>query len=159
DPADPLTIAYRPSAGDYALTGTISVETIFGATATLGANGQDVLKVRDGSFVFENFNLQMSNVNLGAFTITTLQGSFTPDSFTATLELMFPNNWRVGGTIGFLGGKLNTIGLELQSGGGGIPIPDTGITITGFSGEVQNLQHPSNLIVSGSLTATWGTKE
>src|SRR5262249_54268109 len=41
----------------------------------------------------------------------------------------------------------------------GIEIADTGIQITGFCGKVQNLQNPADLIVSGSLTATWGTAQ
>jgi hypothetical protein len=160
DPADPLTIAYTPGSGEYTLTGPIAIETLFGATATLGESGQDVLKVRDGSFDFVDFNLSLSDVNLGAFTITTLQVAFTPDSFSATLDLMFPNNWAVGGTVGFLDGKLNDIGFNFQSGGSeGIEIADTGIQITGFCGKVQNLQNPADLIVSGSLTATWGTAQ
>ncbi|MBA4067496.1 MAG: hypothetical protein C0501_28060, partial [Isosphaera sp.] len=156
DAGDPLTIAYTPGSGEYVLTGTVVIETLFGATATLGPSGPDVLRVKDGAFVFENFNLSLSNVNLGAFTITAFQVAFTPDSFTATLDLMFPGNWMVGGTIGFLDGELNTVGL-LFNGSPGIPIADTGVSITGFSAEVQNLENPADLIVSGSLTASWGS--
>jgi hypothetical protein len=153
---NPLKITYNRGQNSYTIAGTIKVKELWGASVTLGQNGQPGIVIQDGNFSLRNFSLSLSDVNLGAFTLDQLLVAYTQTTFTVTVDVWCPAGWKLFGTIGFDHGKLNTIGFGAK-GNTGIEIADTGIMITGFSGEVQNLQHPADLIVSGSLTAVWGS--
>jgi hypothetical protein len=154
----PLTVTYSSNADLYTIKGTISVPELFNASVDLGSGSQPGILIQNGHFMLDAFTLSLSGVNLGAFSLENLKVTYTPTSFTATVVVWFPEGWQLGGTVGFQDGKLNTIGFSIQS-QEGIEIADTGVMITGLSGEVQNLQDPANLIVSGSMTAVWGTSQ
>lgn len=159
---NPLTITYSKATqtdpSQLTVSGTISVPELWDASVILGTQSQPGIVIKNGHFQLERFEIELEGVTLGAFTVEELLVVYTPTTFQATLDLYCPGGWKVGGTVGFLDGKLNTVGLSIE-GNEGIEIPDTGIMITGFSGELQNLQHPADIIVSGSLTAVWITKD
>ncbi|MBA4067657.1 MAG: hypothetical protein C0501_28925 [Isosphaera sp.] len=153
--ANPATVTYSRAADEYTLAGQVSVPELFNASVVLGSSSQPGITIKDGQFQLDAVTVELGDVNLGAFTLDELVITYTTDTFTVTVDVWFPEGWKLGGTVGFLNGELNTIGFSIQS-DEGIEIPGTGVSITGLSGEVQNLANPSDLIVSGSLTAVWG---
>jgi hypothetical protein len=160
--ANPLTMTYTGAPQSiFTLAGEVSVHELqlgggVGASVILGSKTQAGIEIKGGHFQLDDVTIQLSDVPLGAFTLDKLVVSFD-QGLSVTVDVWFPEGWKLGGTVGFTeDGKLNTIGFGI-SGNEGIEIADTGIMITGISGEVQNLQHPSDLIVSGSLTGVWGT--
>lgn len=159
---NPITITYTKATNStpslFTLSGQISVPELWHASVILGSQGHPGLVVQDGDFQLENVKFELQGVTLGAFTIEELLVAFTPHTFAVTLDLWFPAGWKVDGYVEFENGKLNAVKLGLQ-GNEGIEIGDTGITITGFQGGLQNLQHPADIIVTGGLTANWLSNE
>jgi hypothetical protein len=154
--ANPATVTYSRARDEYTLAGQVSVPELFDASVILGSSSQPGITIKDGQFQLDAVTVELGDVNLGAFTLDELVITYTTDTFSVAVDVWFPEGWKLGGTVGFLDGELNTIGFSVQS-DEGIEIPGTGVAITGLSGEVQNLANPTDLIVSGSLTAVWGT--
>ena len=141
------------------MSGGISLPYLLLITVELGSESAPSLVFKDGDWKVPDVAFMLNDVYLGAFVIDDLTLAFaeTTDgvSFSATLKLWFPAGMVVGGEIEFDGeGRLETIGVSFS--GGMLALGDSGIFLTGFSAEVQNLDHPENLIVSGSLTAVFG---
>ena len=169
DQSNPLRLQYQSATqttpSEYLITGKISVPELFDASVTLGGTGGDGkpqpgIQIIGGAFAVDGFGLSLGAVPLGAFTVQTLMVSYAKDGdsfdFGATLDLVFPEGWAVGGTVDFVAGKLSEISVSLSAGDTPIPIGDTGLFLESMSATVQNINQPENLIVSGSLTATLG---
>lgn len=155
--ANPLRITYDRAQTLFTLAGQLSVPELFDATVILGTATQPGITIENGKFKLDDVTISLSDVPLGAFTLDELKVVYTETMFTVTVDVWFPEGWKLKGIVGFTdSGELDTLGFGL-SGNEGIEIADSGIMITGISGEVQNLDRPEELIVSGSLTAVWGT--
>lgn len=155
---NPITITYAQATATtpslFTLSGQLSVPQLWNASVILGSQGHPGLVVQGGDFELEDVRFELSDVSLGAMTIDKLLVAFTSDTFAVTLDLWFPAGWKVKGYVQWEDGKLNGIDLGLE-GNEGIEIGDTGIMITGFEGGVFNLQHPSDIVVTGKLEAIW----
>ncbi|HXG13468.1 MAG TPA: SdrD B-like domain-containing protein [Gemmataceae bacterium] len=153
-----LVFQYNAAQEEYQLSGTLSVPELFNATAVLGTANQPAIVFKNGQFQFDNFTLSLSDVSLGAFVIDNLTLIINYDhsdlSFEVDAVVWFPANFAVQAQIGFDNGNLNTIGFGAS--GLNIEIGDTGLVLKGISGEVKNFDHPSDIVVSGSLTVAWG---
>ena len=156
--ADPITITYthatQTAPSLFTLSGKLSVPQLWNTAVILGSQGHPGLVVKGGDFELEDVRLELSDVNLGAMTIDELLVAFTSDTFAITLDLWFPEGWKVKGYVQWEDGQLNGIDLGLES-NQGIEIGDTGIMITGFEAGVYNLQHPADIVVTGKLEAIW----
>lgn len=153
--SNPVRIVYDHDADSFSLSGQVTVSELFDATVVLGTLQQPGLVIAHGKF--QGINIKLSDINFGAFILDELQIEYTADILSVTVDVTFPEGWTIGGSIQFVDGKLNEIGFNYQSSNGedGIEIGDTGIEIVGFSGKVNNLANPSELVVSGSLTAVF----
>ena len=155
---NPVTITYSHATDTtpsrFTLSGKLAVPQLWNASVILGSQGHPGLVVQDGDFELEDVKLELSDVNLGALTIDELLVAFTPDTFAVTLDVWFPGWWKVKGYVQWEDGQINGIDLGLES-NEGVEIGDTGIIITGFEAGVYNLQHPSDIIVTGKLEAVW----
>lgn len=153
-----LALAYSSSSDAYEMTGSLDFPNLLFAHAQLGAGPNDSIMIQNGAFVLENVQIVFEDIFLGAFMIDDLIITYSSDaagtSFDVSLKVWFPAGFVVDGTVGFNeDGELNTLGLGYS--GPGLPIGDTGVFITGFQAEVQNLEQPSSLIVSGSVALTY----
>jgi hypothetical protein len=155
---NPITITYSQATATtpslFTLSGQLSVPQLWNAAVILGSQGHPGLVVKGGDFELEDVRFELSDVSLGAMTIDKLLVAFTSDTFAVTLDLWFPAGWKVKGYVQWEDGQLNGIDLGLE-GNQGIEIADTGIMITGFEAGVYNLQHPSDIVVTGKLEAIW----
>ncbi|MHC5539076.1 LamG-like jellyroll fold domain-containing protein, partial [Singulisphaera rosea] len=163
-----LNIDYTRATGDMKLTGGISVEELFKATATFGATGSAGgvhINTSTGAVTVDNLSLALTNVNLGVFKIDDLEVDYSVDpttlvtQFDVTLMMSFPENWRVAGEIAFEDDKLQEISLEWDgSKQGRIPIGDTGLFLVGMEATVQNIDQPRDLTVSGEIVVEFGSE-
>jgi hypothetical protein len=160
--ADDATLQYQPSGDQYQLTGSISLPYLLAVTSTLGDGSakHPALTIKDGSVQVDGFAIAFNDIYLGAFVVDNLtltyNGHDADTAFKATFNLWFPGNIRAGGTIAFdENGHLSGLGVSYSQ-PQGIEILDTGIFLNGLSATVLNFNDPANLIVSGSVTLTYG---
>jgi hypothetical protein len=165
--AEGLNVRYPSKPGVLELTGGISVEELFKATATFGEGGSAggvFIDTSTGAVSVQDLTLAMTNVNLGVFRIDDLEVAYSVDPATQTtqfdvfLMMSFPQGWRVAGQIDFVGNKLQEISLEWEASNqtDRIPIGDTGLFLTGMEATVQNISQPSELTVSGEIVVEFG---
>lgn len=160
--AQNVTVTYNGATDQYDLSGSVEVPILFDAEATLGTAQQPGIVIKDGDFHLDAFQIQLTDVTLGAFIIDNFLVAYSSNAgnvdLKVTLDLWFPGGWKVGGGIDILNGELNGLSFDFQAGGDnpGIEIYDTGLSVIGLSGSVDNLEHPEQLIVSGGLTLIWG---
>ena len=162
-------IAYQSDGHTYEIFGQLSVPTLFDATVSLGTDEQNPgIKIVDGHFQLDKVMLSLGDVDFGAFTLQTLEVSYSNSStgsaatsddfsFSVTVEVEFPEGWSVGGTVAFVNGEISEISINWHvDAGEGIEIGDTGLFLTAMSATVQNLDQPTNLVVSGTLAVEFG---
>ncbi|MBX3436803.1 MAG: hypothetical protein KF861_04870 [Planctomycetaceae bacterium] len=157
--AQDVVFQYDASLEEYQLSGTLSVPELFDATVALGTTDQPAVVYKAGAFELDDLTFSLSDVYLGAFVVDKFVLKLSYDdstdwSFEVDAVVWFPANFAVQAEIGFQDGVLNTFGFGAS--GLNIEIGDTGLVIKGISGEIQNLDQPADIIVSGSLTVAWG---
>lgn len=171
---DVATDAGNPLSFQYDL-GNQRFEIEGGLTVQFAGNSGDVnrgfannpndpgIVIQDGHFRLNAFKLDLDNVALVAFTIQSLEVSYQSTNlpgdfnFAVAVAVGFPGGWVVHGGLTLLDGQVDRIDLGFQANGGnGIPVGDTGLFIAQIDASVQNLEHPANLVVSGTVTATYG---
>jgi hypothetical protein len=161
--AQDVSVTYEAADDRYAVSGSVQVPVLFNATATLGTAQQPGIVIKGGDFQLDALKIQLTDVTLGAFIVDNFLISYTRDAsddvdLDVTLDLWFPGGWKVGGGIDLLNGEFDGLSFDFQAGGEdpGIEIYDTGLSIVGFQGSVDNVDRPEQLIVSGGLTVIWG---
>ncbi|WP_148598180.1 SdrD B-like domain-containing protein [Aquisphaera giovannonii] len=168
--SSPPAFVYSAASGDYQITGSVTVPTLFNATLALGSGGNQGLTIDDdGDWSIGSLELSLGEVALGAFEIQQFVVDYTQTSSTVatvdvTMELAFPENWTVTGSIqlaineatGFFAIQDISLAWQATSSATAIPIGDTGLFLTEMSAEVQNFNQPSNLMVSGTMEAVYG---
>jgi len=154
-----VVFEYDADLAEYQLSGTLSLPELFDATVTLGTADQPALVFKDGQFELDDLTFALSDVYLGAFVIDKFLLNVSYDdvldwNIGVDAVVWFPAGFAVQAEIDFEDGVLNTFGFGAS--GLDIEVGDTGLGIKGISGEMQNLDHPADLIVSGSMTVRWG---
>lgn len=157
---DPLTFDYDAGTGTYAVGGEVKISELFSVAVDLGDKGLTVETGKDGNphFKLSTATLEVGGVDLGAFELNDLSITVTDGRFTSgTLDVTFPGGWEVGGTVTFDGsGQLEDISVALTFGDEGIEIGDTGAFLVEVDASLQNLDQPSNLVVSGTVAVSYG---
>src|SRR5205085_2734054 len=132
----------------------------FQVSASISAGGL-LIDTRTGALSIPSSGLQISgSATLGAFSIPTLMISYSNSpngvNFSASGEVDLPGGIAVSlDKLDVKNGQLADIGLTVKA---PIPIGDTGFFIDSLSGELDNLNNPSQLIVSASAEVSWGEK-
>lgn len=152
-----LTVKYVPSQQEFTVSGDVRAPELFDASVTLGSAGQQGLVIKDGTFQLDNFSLALGHVDLGAFVIENIAVSFSQGGdISGTLDMWLPEaEASIGGKITLVNGKVDDISLT-YSDTEGIELGDTGLFLTTISASVQNIDDPSNLVVSGGIGVDFG---
>ncbi len=161
---NPVTLDYQNTGNEYLISGEIIVPDFFSATTILGTPSQQGLQITDGEFKVESFELKLSDVDLGAFTIKQFDimysaGDSTSDpTYGVTLALKFPQDWEVAGSITIVDNKVHEIFVEYQADSPEtqIAIGDTGLFLTEMDATVLNLDNLDEIVVSGHMAAVFG---
>src|SRR5213075_791613 len=107
------------------------------------------LVIKDGSFYVNNFSLGFSDILLGAFTLKTVKVGYkisqnsdggTDTTYLVTLQVKFPQNWEVGGTIIIVNNEIDTVSINWRSDSEAarIAIGTTGLFLTEMYATVAN---------------------
>ncbi len=163
----PVTVAWEKDstgANVLAISGTLSVQNLWSASVTLGGSGQNAgIVIKDGHFQLNSVSIHLADIELGAFTIQTLTVTYTSSGsdnwgVAATVLVTMPVGVTVGGSFQVVNGAVDDFSLSAQAAPGteGLPVGDTGLFITSLSASVQNIDDPSNIIVSGSIGVNYG---
>lgn len=161
--ADEMTLAYVTTSDQYELTGKLTLPALLFVSATLGdSSGSPAIVIKNGEYQVPDLAINLSDIYFGAFVLDELTLTFQQDdhgvAFGVSFAIWLPAGITFTGNAGFdSNGVLNSIGGSYS--GPGIPVGDTGVNITGISAEFQNFDHPADIIVSGSLSATYGPDE
>ena len=144
----------------YSIFGTFTLNSVFTATVQLGTGSTNPgIVITNGNFYLENFAFSLDNVPIGAFTLNYLNISYTSTGnvWSGSAQVTFPTGFALGASMTFDNGALADIGISYSAGtSSGIAIADTGMFITGMSAELENLNQPQNIVVSGSIDAVFG---
>jgi hypothetical protein len=134
---------------------------VFQASVTLGNSPTTGLVIKDGHFQLKDAKFELDNATLGPVTLKQLvvawQDEGSPGDFTIDVggKVVLPGGWEVDAALVFDQNGLNSIAVS-ASFGEGIPVGDTGLFVTELGGSIQNIDNPSQIIVSGHLGVTWG---
>jgi len=154
---DDLSLIYARDSSEYQITGSVSVEELFDATASFPGKGIEII---DGKWELEDFIIELSDVQLDAFEIKEFEVHFadTLDSYNLDilLSLGFPGGFAAGGSIDFQDGEINELSVDVTS---VIPIGDTGVSLYTVGAEVNNLDDVRNLYVEGDIGIFLGESE
>ena len=163
---DEAGVSYSRDRDEIGLFGSIQFQKLFDVRTSLGTAAQPGIVIRDGRFELDDVELDLDNVNFGAFNLKQFVISYRAGAgadagdFTFTVQalVVFPAGWAVGGTFSFLDGVPNEIDLNYSvTSGVGIEIADTGLALTYIDASVDNLADPSNIVVHGAANFTYGT--
>ena len=146
----------------YAIFGTFTLSNVFTATVQLGTGSTNPgIVIANGNFYLEAFAFSLDNVPIGAFTLNYLNISYTSagNIWSGAAKVTFPTGFALGASMTFDNGVLADIGISYDAGSSsGIAIGDSGMFITEMSANLQNLNQPQNIIVSGTIEAVFGKK-
>ncbi|MFN0052473.1 MAG: FG-GAP-like repeat-containing protein [Planctomycetales bacterium] len=162
--ANPATFQYSAAEGLYELSGEVTLPKFWNASVTMGTASQPGIKIQNGNWSIDALDVGLSDVALGAFTIKNFDVSYTQSGtdldIDANLNLVFPQSWMVQATIDTsFNTQTNAFEVDsvsVEASNLHVPIADTGLFLTGIDASLQNLDQPSNLIVSGGLTVEFG---
>jgi hypothetical protein len=132
---------------------------VFQASVTLGHSPKTGLSIKDGQFQLTDAKFVLDNAELGPVTLEQLLVQWTENGSDFDLKVagmvLLPGGWEVHAALGFVNKQLDSIAVS-ASFGDGFPVGDTGLFITELGGSIQNLDNPSQIIVTGHLGVTWG---
>jgi uncharacterized repeat protein (TIGR01451 family) len=157
-----LTIQYDATNDDLKLSGglSLSLSSAIQADAEI-VKGALVINTDTGALSFdasEGLELKAS-VTIGPFSVKDLDIKFSEGTgginVSASGTLDFPGGFDVSASFSVVNGQLAEIGLS-YSDDTGIAVGDTGLFITAMSGEIDNINDPTNLDITASVTATYG---
>ncbi|WP_422923251.1 SdrD B-like domain-containing protein [Singulisphaera sp. PoT] len=166
--AEDLTIIYRGPDQEIAIGGGISLtlDKIKFTASLEKSDGTPGLFIdpETGAVEFEELELKMSDLKLGAFSIKDFDLFFENETNDQGLDFILggrgtitlPGDWSVFGDFTFEfhdGFELKDIGLSIQ--GPGIPIGDTDIFVTEISGQLDGFG-TSDWSLSGSIGLAFG---
>lgn len=163
---DPLTFKYDKAAGEYDISGAITVPQFFSATTTLGTASQPGLKIKNGDYVLDAFSLSLQDVNLGVFTFKKFAINYSVDEMTGdttygvTLAIKFPKGWEFDAQITIVNDKIHEIFVKYESSpkdlSTRVPIFNTGLFITEIDVTFSNLDDKDKVLASGHMIFEYG---
>ncbi|CAN5275471.1 hypothetical protein BH11PLA2_BH11PLA2_31310 [soil metagenome] len=161
--ADDLTISYRAATSQLEFSGGVSVylnsQISFSAAITLPI----AINTETGDVTLPQGLGIRGSLQIGTFGAEAdikyvpgpSSGSFTLDADV----LLHMTGFDIGGSFSIVNGNLTAVGLSYDAANSpGIAIGNTGLFLTKFSGALTNLDAPSKITVTGSLTAVYGKK-
>jgi uncharacterized repeat protein (TIGR01451 family) len=157
-----LTIQYDTTNDDLKLSGGLSLplSSAIQADAEI-VKGALVINTDTGALSFDATDgLELkASVTIGPFSVKDLDIKFSEGTgginVSASGTLDFPGGFDVSASFSVVNGQLAEIGLS-YSDDTGIAVGDTGLFITSMSGEIDNINDPTNLTITASVTATYG---
>jgi uncharacterized repeat protein (TIGR01451 family) len=160
--ANGLTIQYSSAANQLELSGGVMLEftSAFQVAASISQGGL-IINTSTGALSIPSTGLQITaSATLGPFSIQNLMISFSNGpggiNFSASGAVDLPGGIDVDLTqLVIQNGQLDDIGLTVNA---PIPIGDTGFYIDSLSGDLQNLNNPSQLVVMAGATISFGQK-
>jgi uncharacterized repeat protein (TIGR01451 family) len=160
--ANGLTIQYSSSTNELELSGGVMLEftSAFQVSASISQGGL-LINTSTGALSLAPGGLQITaSATLGPFSIQNLMISFSNGpggvNFSASGAVNLPGGIGVDLTqLVIQNGQLADIGLTVNA---PIPIGDTGFYIDSLSGDLQNLNNPSQLVVMAGATISFGQK-
>jgi uncharacterized repeat protein (TIGR01451 family) len=160
--ANGLTIQYSSAANQLELSGGIMLEftSAFQVAASISQGGL-IINTSTGALSIPSSGLQITaSATLGPFSIQNLMISFSNGpggvNFSASGAVDLPGGIDVDLTqLVVQNGQLDDIGLTVNA---PIPIGDTGFYLDSLSGDLQNLNNPSQLTVMAGATISFGSK-
>jgi uncharacterized repeat protein (TIGR01451 family) len=160
--ANGLTIQYSNSTNELELSGGVMLEftSAFQVSASISQGGL-LINTSTGALSLAPGGLQITaSATLGPFSIQNLMISFSNGpggvNFSASGAVDLPGGIDVDLTqLVVQNGQLDDIGLTVDA---PIPIGDTGFYLDSLSGDLQNLNNPSQLVVMAGATISFGSK-
>ena len=163
NPVDVFWTRDSTGADVLAISGTLSIQNLWQVSVTLGAPNDPKnsgLIIKDGQFQLNNFKFDLENFGVGPLTIKTLivtyastgNGDYT---VSGTLDVLLPGGIDVAGSLKVVNGQVEDVGLSLND-PTGIPVGDTGLFVTFVSAQVQNIEDPVNIVVTGTIGLNYG---
>ena len=142
-----------------------SVDIVLGSSIN-GANSG--LRVENGNYYLDAFSVTVSNVNLGFINVKDFEVKYGPDptsgdtTVLVAANVFFPKtNIDVEAEITYdiTARTVSQFSFGLEAGKNKrIPIADTGLFLVAFYVDVENLNQPSNFVVTGDVTVEYGEK-
>jgi hypothetical protein len=156
-----LRVEYSRLSGVLQFTGglTVSLASRITASADL-INGGLTINTDTGAVRLNGLRLGISDTKIGTVFIRTAFIQFTQNSsniisLSGGANVDLPAGISVDGSFDIVNGRLRRIMLNLSK-DPGVPVGNTGIFVSRVTGELNNLDTPDRLIVTGSMTFTAG---
>ena len=154
-----LTVSYVVSSGVLQITGGATLD--LSPTISGGINLPDgglTINTSTGAIEVNGLEVTLS-ATFGSFGVNDLDVIYTDAAGVITVAASgtvdLPDNIAVGGSFVFSGGSLTEIGLSYNQ-TPGIPVGTSGLYITSLSGQLNNLNDPSAIVVTASIGVTYG---
>ena len=161
--ADGLKIHYNSGVNQLELSGGLMVEltSSFEVSAKITKGGL-LIDPTTGALSLDTQNgfTLMASATLGPVSITNFMISFSNGTnginFSASGDVMLPDNISINLIkLDIVNGQLADIGVGISA---QIPIGDTGFFFDSLSGEIDNINNPSQLVVSATAEVSFGEK-
>jgi fibronectin-binding autotransporter adhesin len=149
-----VTIVYANN--ELELSGGVSValSSKFAFAASIASSTPLQIDTQTGAFSIPHGLDISGSLKIGTFLAAAVTVDYTSEStFSVTGQVTVANQFTVNGAFTIFQGKLKSIALS-YSNNTGIPIGQTGLYLTEFGAEVDNITDPPNIQVSGSIAIT-----
>ena len=146
----------KHTSNEYKITGELEVDELWDTKVQLGEDGQDGLVITtSGSkdkFHLQTFEIEVSNVELGAISLNDVVVSFKNDALhEVKCDVSFPPGYEVDADMTFVGSPAKLDGIDISfeatSFETTIPIGDTGIELVFMEGSMKNIANPSKKVL------------
>jgi hypothetical protein len=161
--AKDLTLEYQNDI--YHLTGAMLAKEVWKAEINLGQGSQagvelDVSGDSD-TFILEDVIFLIEHAELGSIDFKRIELEFKNNTISeCDLMVSFPPGWMVEGDIKFVGNPAKvhevTLDWEAENIDEAIEIAGTGAVLMYLSGDINNLDNPSELTFTGDIGVTYG---
>ncbi len=161
---DSMTLTYTKDSDTYTVSGEAELDSLWDTIVDLGTTDNPGIIVTDNKWDIENFSIEIDSLDLGFAELNELKVSYSRNSkgdieVEVDLDVSIPElEIEVAGDVVIDNGKITDIYIEFEAAGTseGLEILDTGIDIAEMSVALDNLDQPSDLIMSGSIGLEFG---
>jgi hypothetical protein len=154
--ATAVTIIYVRAQDELELSGGVSVALTnkFAFAASIANSTPLVIDTQTGVFSIPDGLKIAGSLQIGTFLAAAVTVAYTPDGssfdLAVTAKVTLANRFTVDGAFSLDHGQLQSIALSYTD-STGIAIGTTGLYLTHLGGEVDNINNPSQIQVSGSI--------
>lgn len=154
----------RYSNARFELTGEMEIKEIFSLTVILGQGNQEGIEIdvsgNEPRFKVEDLEIKIEHANLGAIDLKNFDLKFDQHGIIESdVDVIFPEGWEVEAKLKFdeNPARLNSIKIDYRADDleKAIEIFE-GVQLSYLGAEVNNLDHPSRLSVSGDIGTIYG---